>query len=411
VRRALAQIGQVHAVRGTVEEGIKRLQAALEMGGTDEPSPGLAALYAALAHLYFAGGRIDEQLPAAERAVELARAVGDDRILADAETKRALALLLLGRMEEAQHALEEAIPLAEAAGDLDILGRMLTNVGSVYGAIGELEQGRQYAERALKVAEQQGNAAQVVFATVTLATWCFFVGDWAQARTHLERALALGRAIGAPRVVAPPLVLLGWLCLVEGAWDEASRYLEEGCTIADRSAGLGLLRHAHALLAEREILEGRPDAACARLGPLLDAARREVWGGPYAQATLAWAYLEMGDVAAADELVGQAVKRARGEGYGFALVEAQRVQATVAIRQGRWEEAERALEEGLTLARSMPCPYAEARLLHVDGRMHLQRGESGPARAPLDAALAIFQRLGARKDAERADGTLTTLRP
>jgi tetratricopeptide (TPR) repeat protein len=368
-------------------------------------------LYAALAHLYLAGGRIDEQLAAAERAVELARAVGDDRILADAETKRALALLLSGRLEDAQRVLEEAIPLAEAAGDLDILGRMLTNVGSVYGAIGELEQGRRYAERALKVAEQSGNAAQVVFATVTLGTWCFFVGDWAQARTHLERALALARQIGAPRVVASPLVLLGWLCLAEGAWDEASRYLEEGCTIADRSAGFGLLLDAHARLAEREILEGRPDAACVRLAPVLDAARQEVWGGPYAQAILAWAYLEMGDVAAADELVGQTVRRARGEGYGFALVEAQRVQATVAIRQGRWEEAERALEEGLTLARSMPYPYGEARLLHVYGQMHVAEGEPGPARERLKAALAIFQRLGARKDAERAEGTLTALRP
>jgi tetratricopeptide (TPR) repeat protein len=408
VRRTLAQIGQVHAVRGTAEDGIRRLRAALEAVGMDEPTPGLAALYAALAHLYFAGGRIDEQLVAAERAMELARAVGDDRILADAETKRALALLLLGRLEDAQRVLEEAIPLAEAVGDLDILGRMLTNVGSVYGAIGELEQGRRYAERALEVAQQQGNAAQVVFATVTLGTWCFFVGDWAQARMHLERALGLGREIGAPRVVASPLVLLGWLCLAEGAWDEASRYLEEGCTIADRSAGFGLLLDAHARLAEREILEGHPDAACARLAPLLDAARQEVWGRPYAQAILAWAYLEMGDVAAAGELVGHAVRRARGERYGFALVEAQRVQAAVAIRQGRWEEAERALEEGLALARSMPYPYGEARLLHVYGQMHVAKGEPGPARERLEAALAIFRRLGARLDVERVERALAT---
>jgi tetratricopeptide (TPR) repeat protein len=316
----------------------------------------------------------------------------------------------LGRLEDARRVLEEAIPLAEAAGDLEILGRMLTNVGSVYGAIGELEQGRRYAERALKVAEQSGNAAQVVFATVTLGTWCFFVGDWAQARTHLERALGLGRAIGAPRVVAPPLVLLGRLCLAEGAWDAASRYLEEGCTIADRGAGFGLLLDAHALLAEREILEGHPDAACVRLAPLLDAAHQEVWGGSYAQATLAWAYLAMGDVATADELVGQAVRRARGEGYRFALLEAQRVQATVAIRQGRWAEAERALEEGLMLARSIPYPYGEARLLHVYGQLHVAKGEPGPARQRLEAALAIFRRLGARKDAERAEMALTALR-
>src|SRR5437773_770097 len=39
----------------------------------------------------------------------------------------------------------------------------------------------------------------------------------------------------------------------------------------------------------------------------------------------------------------------------------------VATRQQRWEDAEQALQEGLSLARSMPYPYAEARLLHVYG--------------------------------------------
>jgi tetratricopeptide (TPR) repeat protein len=285
VRCALAQIGQAHAARGA------------------------AAPYTALAHLYYAGGRTGEQLAAAERAVQLARVVGDDRIRADAESWRGLALLHLGRMEEAQRVLEEAIPLAEAVGDLAILGRALTVVAGAYVARGELDQGRRHAERALEMAERRGDAAQVVFAAVTLAVGYFVAGDWVQARTHLERALA--REIGAPHVVASPLVEVGLLCLAEGAWDEATRYLEEGRAIADRSTNLGLLLQAHAMLAAREILEGRPNAACGRLAPLLDAARQEVWGGPYAQVTLAWAYLEMGDVAAADELVGQAVRRAR----------------------------------------------------------------------------------------------------
>jgi hypothetical protein len=42
--------------------------------------------------------------------------------------------------------------------------------------------------------------------------------------------------------------------------------------------------------------------------------------------------------------------------------------------------------------------------------MHVAKGEPGPARQRLEAALAIFRRLGARKDAERVEGTLTALR-
>jgi tetratricopeptide (TPR) repeat protein len=257
------------------------------------------------------------------------------------------------------------------------------------------------------VAERRGDAAQIVFAAVNLAAVGYFVaGDWVRAREHLEWALALARQIGAPRVVAPPLVELGWLCLAEGAWDEASRYLEEGCSAAQGSANFELLLQAHAWLAEREILEGRPDAACARLAPLLDAARQHVWSGPYVQPTLAWAHLELGEVAVAGEMVGQAVVRVRAAGHRIALVGALWVQAMVATCQEQWEDAERTLEEGLALARSMPYPYAEARLLHVYGEMHVAKGEPGPARERLEAALAIFRRLDARKDAERVERAL-----
>jgi hypothetical protein len=93
-------------------------------------------------------------------------------------------------------------------------------------------------------------------------------------------------------------------------------------------------------------------------------------------------------------------------GYGFTLVDALWVQAMVAIRQGRWEDAERPLEEGLSLARSMPYPYGEGRLLHAAGEMHVRKGEPEPARQRLEAALAIFRRLGARKDAERVERAL-----
>jgi hypothetical protein len=85
------------------------------------------------------------------------------------------------------------------------------------------------------------------------------------------------------------------------------------------------------------------------------------------------------------------------------------VQGMVRICQERWAEAERALEEGLTMARSLPYPYGEARLLHVYGEMHAKRGELGPARERLEDALAIFRRLGARKDAEPVEQALTML--
>jgi hypothetical protein len=87
-------------------------------------------------------------------------------------------------------------------------------------------------------------------------------------------------------------------------------------------------------------------------------------------------------------------------------VDALRVQAMVASRQGHDDEATRALEEALPLARSMPHPYAEGRLLYIYAELYVHQGLVGPARDRLEAALAIFRRLGARRDARRAEQAL-----
>lgn len=81
----------------------------------------------------------------------------------------------------------------------------------------------------------------------------------------------------------------------------------------------------------------------------------------------------------------------------------------VALRQGRWADVEQDLEEGIVLAREMPHPYAEARLLQVDGQRYAEQGEWDQAQVRLEAALAIFRRLGAVADARQVERGLSEL--
>jgi tetratricopeptide (TPR) repeat protein len=207
---------------------------------------------------------------------------------------------------------------------------------------------------------------------------------------------------------AAPYALLhrGQLRLAEGQSDEASQYLDEAVALAGRGGDVQALRQAASLLAEVEILTGRPGDARARLVPLLDRPGLEEYDVTALLPVLAWAHLALGEVAQAGDVVEQAIRRTRPEGLRLALVEALRVRAMVAARQERWEEAERALAEGLALAQAMPYPYAEARLLHLSGRLHADRGQPAAARERLATALAIFQRLGARTDVEQVERDL-----
>src|SRR5262249_28357133 len=81
--RTLGQIGWAHMLRGTAEEGLARLQAALERLDTGVPSAGLAALYFALALLYHHSHSLyRECLATAERAEAMARTLDDEGLLA-----------------------------------------------------------------------------------------------------------------------------------------------------------------------------------------------------------------------------------------------------------------------------------------------------------------------------------------
>jgi tetratricopeptide (TPR) repeat protein len=92
------------------------------------------------------------------------------------------------------------------------------------------------------------------------------------------------------------------------------------------------------------------------------------------------------------------------------LVDALRMQAAVAIRHERWDEAAAALDEALALARQMPYPYAEAKLLATYGDLMVASGQPTRAQEQYTAALAILQPLGEVPYTERIQQALDEMR-
>jgi tetratricopeptide (TPR) repeat protein len=205
------------------------------------------------------------------------------------------------------------------------------------------------------------------------------------------------------------LTVLGLVCYGQGRWEDARRYFEDNMVAITRNGRLAPIHFAPSMLAECELRAGHPERARARLAPLLERAEREEGDVSLLLPPYAWAHLDLGEVAAAAALIERAVATATAKNDRLALVDALRVQALVASRQGHSVEAMQALEEGIALARGMPYPYAEARLLHVYGQMSVHTRQLELARERLEAALAIFQRLGARKDIKQIEQTMAAL--
>lgn len=194
------------------------------------------------------------------------------------------------------------------------------------------------------------------------------------------------------------------LMQARGQTEQARRLLDLALAQAERDNDQPTLRLANAMLAEEELLQGRPGVACQRLERLLDLA-----GASRVETTLfmplvAWSRVDAGDLARAQTLLDETIAQATQQDNQLARVDALRVQALLAIRWESWDAAERASEESLALARAMPYPYAEAKALYVSGLLLQQRDRQGAAeraRARYEQALGILNRLGERLYAER----------
>jgi class 3 adenylate cyclase/tetratricopeptide (TPR) repeat protein len=428
---AVAQMGHVYYLRNTPEEGIARLRPLIESlerelherpevsrqypPGADDtrrvlstPSFGLAALWAAFARLYVDSGNYREQLRAADRAVELAKALKDnpksEQLLLGAQVTRSDALWGLGQDDDALRTMEELIPRAEAAGDLTNLARALEYAGMYYARRGEFEKDRRYLERMLGIAERRGDRGQMWLGTMSLSNNAFITGDWEQARIYLDRAEQIIQPLSSVRLWTWPTVARGWRALRQGDLTAAAGYGEEALSLTETSGEAAWRRNAVRLLSEKDLLEGRPGSALARLETILDAAGWQEDAGFLR--TLAMVHLELGNDSEAQDLATQAISQATLKQSQPELVETLVVQGMVMTRQWSWENAETLFTEGLTVARTIPFPYGEARALYEYGMMHAQQGDPRQARKRMKRALSLFERLGALKDVERTQTAL-----
>jgi tetratricopeptide (TPR) repeat protein len=396
--RVVAKMGMAHRYLGTLAEGMALVQPMVDLLTPHGPSPALASLHLTLARLAFLVGRYGEVQEHSERAGQIARAIGDERLLGDAEVGRAAAMGELGHWDQSLQIDQQAIPLIERGGDLLALSSALTSAFAACARLGRIEEATQFVERALALAERIGNPVQTAFILANMGRLLTGLGDWTGAREHLERALAL---LGGARMVnaVNPLGALGELAMREGKWEEAAELLNEALTVSQRTGDRQFLEITQPSLAEFDILSGRPQEAVRRLEDWELA--QDVY--PSVRSMLAWALLETGAVERAGKVVTKALQSMRAEQNQLELVVALRVYGMVLTRQGETEGATSAFEEGLELARALGFPYPGALILCQMGLLEQQQGNPEKARARLEEALLIFRRLGALKDVEQTE--------
>jgi serine/threonine protein kinase/predicted ATPase len=171
-------------------------------------------------------GRHAESRHVLERALALAREIGDRSIVGRVLGHVGYLAQVNGRLTEALAAFREGLAEAEAAGDRRTQGMSLASVATALASLGQLDEAAEVYDQALAIDDEVGNRYAAAAALASRAELYRARGRPEAARADLERALTVYREFGERRHEGLALLDLGVILAEEGEFAEARARLE-----------------------------------------------------------------------------------------------------------------------------------------------------------------------------------------
>jgi ATP/maltotriose-dependent transcriptional regulator MalT len=422
---ALWWLGDPHASIGCRERAYVRFRR-----GGDAAAAASAAMEACVGHLVQFGNAA-----AAAGWLGRARSVFTDGPPPDLEGWFWLLEAYLSADHEAACALiRRALEQGRRMGDVDLELSALSDLGSRLIHAGRVSEGFALIDQAMAgtLGGECRRLQTVVWAACTMLEVCETTGDVRRAAEWLRVVDDFSARYGCPFLYATCRTHYGGLLVAKGRWTDAERELAAAIRMAGgagpvphalalaRLAGLrlrqGRLEEAEALardcndgLLDAELLLARdePAAAVARLQACLDAGVSEATESAVL-ARLVEALLALGGPDAASPALEQLTGLGARLPGGFAAARASTAAGQVAAAHGDWDQAAGCLSVALGLLRRLDLPF-EAGCVQLTRARVQARMAVALAVADAHAALAAFDRLGARSHADSAAALLRSL--
>ncbi|MDH4299268.1 MAG: tetratricopeptide repeat protein [Dehalococcoidia bacterium] len=200
---------------------------------------------------------------------------------------------------------------------------------------------------------------------------------------------------------------IGLHYLHQGEWDKAREYLERAMGAHQNRNNLAAVSACSFTLGNLNLEEGNSPKAEELLLKSLEICRNggnilfELWVLP----VLAELYLKIGQADKAAEYVNRGFELMKPDQNWYGLPASMHLARGMLLTARRdWDAAIESFDKAIKINRQYQLPWDEAKTLYQIGLMYLARGGKGDrdkAHKNLDEALAIFQNVGAKKDAEK----------
>jgi DNA-binding CsgD family transcriptional regulator len=349
--------------------------------------------------------RFDDVLRHADVALSLAREMHDEALAADVLLGRLSAEALLGR-PTTEASAEQLAALQDSAADRRVLDQPLVSLAEYWKWVDSHERSHAALVDLMQRAYELGDESALPWLLFLLADVERLLGNLEtaldRAREGREAAEQAGQHLFARHNLALEVLIYAQLGRPDAARQAAHRALE---TTRDNYVR-GVVAEA---LGQLELALGAPEAAVAQLEPRLAFARAEAVAEPGATrftVDLIEALIELGRRDEAVDVLDWYEANARRLERASALANCLRCRGLIAAQAGELGAAVDAYTEAVSWHHRAEIPLDHGRTLLALGVGQRRAKRRREARATLEKALALFERIGAALWAERARGEL-----
>ena len=352
---ALFNMGRVEIETGHPQAALDYLNRALTLAIQFENDEEKALILHAVGIAYRRLNKPDEAMRNYQESLAITTRIGEKGAMARSLEETGQVLVGLGKNDEALKKYQEALKLRNEVGDKRGKGDTLIDLGNLYQERGNLDQAMEMYRQSLQIERDVGNEGAQAICQNNMGGVYFARGEYQEALTFYQQALQLREKLKVPGDVAETMHNLGDTSLRMGQFDQAlTQYLR----------ALDLYRSADDK--RDEAIESHSTAAVfeyqGRYGAALKAEEEALKGFRQLQERGFW----LCDIVS---------------GYGNAL-----------SLVGRGDEAQKSLDEALSIAREIKSDPLTAQVLNFQGDRFLYKGDRKSAKSQYEQALRAASR-------------------